>query len=187
MRSDPLPRTVGRVVLRRLALADLRRFQAYRHDPDVSRYQDWEPQPDHEAARFIEEMGQIDLFPRAAWFQLGIAFGSTDELVGDAGVCIRADDWAEIGFTMAREAQGRGLGTEAVRGLIEFVFEQTDVTEIVAMTDERNIPAARLLERVGMRNVEPVHATFRGEPCVEYVWRLSRAAALELERERSER
>jgi RimJ/RimL family protein N-acetyltransferase len=141
-------------------------------------YQGWKPQPDHEAARFIEAMSQADLFPRGAWVQLGIAIGSTNELVGDVGVCVSADArWAEVGFTIARAAQGGGLGTEAVRGLIQFIFEQTDVAEVVAVTDERNIPAGRLLERIGMRNIETLHTSFRGEPCVEHRWTISRAAA----------
>ena len=176
MQADPLPRVMGRVVLRRLALADLRRFQAYRHDPDVGRYQGWEPQPDHEATQFIEAMSRVDLFPRGAWFQLGIADASTNELIGDVGVCVDADARrAEVGFTIARAAQGRGLGTEAVRGLIQFIFEQTAVAEVVAVTDQRNIPAARLLERIGMRNMETLHTSFRGEPCIEHVWTISRA------------
>ncbi len=165
------------MVLRRLGLADLHRFQAYRNDPVVGRFQGWEPQPDTEATRFIEEMCQVDLFPPGTWFQLGIARGSTNELVGDVGVCIRADDRrAEIGFTVAREAQGRGVGTEAVRGLIDFIFEHTTVTEVVAVTDQRNIPAGRLLERVGMRTSETLRTVFRGEPCVEHMWTISRAA-----------
>ena len=174
----PLPCALGRVVLRRLELADLTRFQGYRHDPAVGRYQGWEPQPDDEAVRFIEEMSRVDPFPRGAWVQLGLAMGSTNELVGDVGVCIDADDRrAEIGFTLARDAQGAGLGTEAVRGLVQFIFGQTAVTEVVAVTDQRNLPAGRLLERVGMRKVETLRTVFRGEPCVEHVWAISRAAA----------
>ena len=127
--------------------------------------------------RFIEEMSQVDLFPRGAWFQLGIAIGSTNELIGDVGVCVAAGERkAEVGFTITREAQGLGFGTEAVRGLIAFIFEQTDVTAVIAVTDQRNIPARRLLERVGMRNMETLHTIFRGEPCVEHRWMISRAA-----------
>ena len=173
--TDPLPHATGRVVLRRLALADLPRFQAYRHDPRVGRYQGWEPQPDDEARRFIDEMSQVDLFPCGAWFQLAIAMRSSNEIVGDVGVCVTPDGRrAEVGFTIASEAQGAGLGTEAVRALIALIFEQTDVTEVVAVTDHRNIPAVRLVERVGMRNTESVHTLFRGEPCIERVWTIER-------------
>src|SRR6185503_10052385 len=54
--SDPLPWRSERVVVRRLRAADLERFQAYRHDPEVGRYQGWEPQADAEALAFLEEM-----------------------------------------------------------------------------------------------------------------------------------
>lgn len=174
----PLPRVFGRVVLRRLEVADLDRFQSYRHDPAVGRYQGWEPQPDREVVQFIEEMSRLDLFPRGAWIQLGLAMCASNELVGDVGICIDAEDRrAEIGFTLARDAQGAGLGAEAVRGLIQFIFEQAGVAEVVAVTDQRNVPAGRLLERVGMRKVESLPTLFRGESCVEQVWTISRTAA----------
>ena len=123
-------------------------------------------------------MSRLDPFPRGAWVQLGLAIAATNELVGDVGVCIDADaQRAEIGFTLARDAQGQGLGTEAVRGLIQVIFEQTSVGEVVAVTDERNLPAGGLLERVGMRKVESLRTVFRGESYVEHVWVISRAAA----------
>lgn len=118
MQADPLPRSIGRVVLRRLAPADLSRFQAYRHDPDVSRYQGWEPQPDHEATRFIQEMCQVDLFPRGAWFQLGIAVGSTNES-WDADHGDRAHDlpWGAMRRTRLDDPES-GPGTRA--GAVEW-------------------------------------------------------------------
>ena len=155
MPSDPLPRGTGRVVLRRLELADLARFQAYRRDPDVGEFQGWEPQSDHEAARFIEDMNDVDLFPRGAWVQLGIADQYTDDLIGDVGICVSADgEKAEIGFTVAPRAQGSGLGTEAVREAIGLIFEHTDVSRVVAVIDERNMRAHRLVLRAGFRKLE---------------------------------
>jgi RimJ/RimL family protein N-acetyltransferase len=175
MPLNPVPRRAGRVVLRRLEPADLRRFQAYRHDPEVGRYQGWEPQPDQDVTQFIEAMSEVELFPRGTWVQLGIARGSTNELIGDVGVCVDADGQsAEIGFSITRDAQGAGLGTEAVRGLIQIIFELTEVTTVVAMSDERNAPAGRLLLRVGMRTTESKPTVFRGEPCVEHVWKITR-------------
>ena len=133
MRSDPLPQGTGRVILRRLTPADLVRFQAYRHDADVGLYQGWEPVPDQAAIQFLEDMSEIQLFPLGAWIQLGIAEQQTNDLVGDVGVRVSENATeAEIGFTLAREAQGIGLGTEAVRGLIDLIFNQTDVGRIVA-------------------------------------------------------
>ena len=43
MQHDPLPRHGQRITLRRLSLADLEAFQAYRSDPIVGLYQSWTP------------------------------------------------------------------------------------------------------------------------------------------------
>jgi RimJ/RimL family protein N-acetyltransferase len=177
VRSDPLPQGAGRVILRRLTAADLVRFQAYRHDTEVGLYQGWEPVPDQVANQLLEDMSDIRLFPLGGWIQLGIADRQTNDLVGDVGVCVSADaKKAEIGFTLAREAQGSGLGTEAVRELIDLIFNQTDVARIVATADERNTRAHRLLIRTGFRKAGTTHRLFRGQPCVEHVWEISRPA-----------
>lgn len=175
--SDPLPVAYGRVSLRRLVLADLPAFQAYRHDAIVGRYQGWEPLSDRDAAQFITEMSGVALFPHGQWIQLGIADCRTDRLIGDLGVCVAKDGTsAEIGFTLASAAQGMGFGTEAVKAAIRLTFDRAPVAQIVAVTDARNLPAQRLLERVDMRRVDTVAAMFRGQPCVEYVYAITRGA-----------
>ena len=177
MPSDPLPRSAGRVLLRRLTAADLAPFQAYRHDPEVGLYQGWEPVQDQAAVQFLEDMSRIPLFPLGTWIQLAIADQQTNGLVGDVGVCVSADaSEAEIGFTLAREAQGLGFGTQVVQALIDLVFGHTEVGRIVAITDERNTRAHRLLMRTGFHRIETTQGVFRGEPCIEYVWEISRPA-----------
>lgn len=165
-------------MLRRLELADLSSFQAYRCDPNVGEFQGWDSQSDDEAARFIQDMSDVDLFPRGAWVQLGIADRSTDELIGDVGICVSADgEEAEIGFTVAPRAQGSGLGTEAVREVIGLIFDRTDVSRVVAVTDARNVRAHRLVLRAGFQKIKSLNTVFREEPCIEYVWAISRADA----------
>jgi RimJ/RimL family protein N-acetyltransferase len=74
-----------------------------------------------------------------------------------------------------RAAQGRGLGTAAARAAIELLFEHTPVQQIIAITDARNAPSMRLLDRVGMTRVATQTAVFRGEPCTEHRYSLTRA------------
>lgn len=178
-RADPLPRRSHRIVLRRLAPADLGRFQAYRRDPQVGLYQGWEPQPDAEAMRFIREMRDIALFPRARWVQLAIAHRPTDTLIGDVGICVSASgDIADIGFSLSAAAQGQGYGTEAVLQAIALVFDHSPVNQVMAVTDTRNTRSVRLLERVGMRRLETIAAVFRGAACTEHVYAIARADRL---------
>ena len=57
----------------------------------------------------------------------------------------------EIGFTLASEYQGKGYATEAVSGLLDYVFRGLCKHRVTAITDARNAAAARVLEKVGMR------------------------------------
>jgi RimJ/RimL family protein N-acetyltransferase len=174
-RPDPLPRGRNRIVLRRLTLADLDAFQAYRQDPRIGLYQAWEPQSDAEASRFITEMADVPLFSPGRWVQLGIADRRTDALIGDLGICVAATiETAEIGFTLSRAAQRVGYGTEAVLEAIGLIFDHAHVTQVVAVTDARNAPSLRLLERVGMRRLDTVAAVFRGDRCIEHIYAISR-------------
>lgn len=176
--GDPLPRRGGRVVLRRLALADLHAFQAYRHDPLVGRYQGWEPQSDEAASHFIAEMRAVPLFPVGTWVQLGIADAETDRLIGDVGVAVSLDgETAEVGISVATTAQGSGRAADALGAGIQLVFERTAVRRVVAVTDERNAAAIKLLNRVGMTLLESRPALFRGEPCVEYRFAINRPSS----------
>jgi aminoglycoside 6'-N-acetyltransferase len=171
-----LPRSCGRIVLRKLRVADLERFQAYRHDPDVGRFQGWSPQGDAVAREFLADMAHCEVLKNGAWTQLAIARDADDALLGDLGIRLSDDgSEAEIGISLARESQGQGFAGDAVRGAFALVFEQTRATHVVGVADARNVACLRLLERAGMRRVASVEAMFRGERCLEHTYRMDRA------------
>ncbi len=150
--SDPLPWRAERVVVRRLRAGDLERFQLYRHDPEVGRWQGWEPESDERSLVFLEEMA-VEPFGRVGeWIQLAIADAGDDVLLGDIGLHLREPDGseAELGITLAGDAQGRGLATEAAEAVVAGLRAHTGVRRLVGITDVRNTPSARLLERLGM-------------------------------------
>jgi RimJ/RimL family protein N-acetyltransferase len=171
--ADPLPFTAARVTVRRLRPDDLEPFQAYRHDPEVGRYQGWEPTPDAEARAFLEAMEQEPFGRPGEWLQVAIADSTDDRLLGDIGLYTMAAGEAEFGITLARAAQGRGLAEEAARALIAGLREHTALQRLIAITDTRNIASARLLRRLGMTLEAECSAEFRGEPCREWQFALT--------------
>ena len=177
MTADLLPRPAERIVLRRLCVADLADFQAYRQDPEVARYQGWEAVPDPKAVAFLAEMTTAALLQPGAWCQIGIAEKRNNRLIGDIGICLTADgDEAEVGFSLNRQAQGKGLAREAVREGIRLVFDHTGAKRVIGITDARNLPSITLLERLGMRKTQELQSLFRGEPCTEYVFAITHDA-----------
>ncbi|HEV7652195.1 MAG TPA: GNAT family N-acetyltransferase [Actinophytocola sp.] len=139
----------GRLLIRRFRLADVDVFTAYRSDPEVARYQSWDaPFPAADAQRLVAEFAVAD--ERAAgWFQYALELRTTRALIGDVAVN-RHGDRAELGFTLARAYQGQGYATEAVRCVLDRVFQE-GVRTVIAEFDPPNEASRRLLERVGFR------------------------------------
>lgn len=168
MNAPPLPELTPRLRLRRLRAGDLQAFQAYRGDPELGRYQGWQPMDDTAALAFLLDMAGCAFCAPGSWFQLGIARHEDDGLVGDIGIHLHADGRsAEIGFTLARAAQGQGLASEAVRAAVNLIWAHTAAERVVGITDTRNAASVRLLRRVGLRPFSTLAMVFRGEACEE--------------------
>jgi RimJ/RimL family protein N-acetyltransferase len=162
-------------VLRRLRPADLEAFLAYRSDPEVARYQGWSPMERAAASGFLEDMSGIDDFRPGEWIQLGIADAVTDHLCGDIGIhCDTSRECAEIGFSLAREFHGRGYASAAVSLALDLLDAESTIRSVRAVTDARNGPSIRLLERLGFAKSGVQFAEFKGEPCTEYVYERTR-------------
>lgn len=156
-----------RLKLTRLVAADAPALFAYRSDPEVCRYQGFEPGALADAQTFITDLADHAFDTPGTWFQFGIRLRETDELVGDFGIHFPADEphQVEIGFTVAPGHQGRGYATEAVRGVLDHVLGPLGKHRAFASVDPRNAPSLALLERVGMRREGHFHQSvwFKGE------------------------
>lgn len=138
------------VVLRRLSAADLGAFQSYRADPIVARYQGWKAMSDAQALAFLNAMSEASMPNIGGWCQIGIADADSNILIGDLGLHVAQDhSEAELGVTLSRAAQGQSRGFDAVRLAVSWVFSNTSVDKIVAITDQRNAGAQALLTRLG--------------------------------------
>ena len=164
--------------LRRLRCSDRRAFQAYRGDVELGRYQGWEPMTEQDAFDFLYSMSLVRGFTQGEWVQLGIVAEGSDWLIGDIGLYFSGGGrYGEVGYTLRRESQGRGLATAAVGAAIGLFFKETEAEWIQAVTDERNGASVRLLERLGFCHVATRSARFRGERCVELEYRLGRGGS----------
>lgn len=143
-----------RLRLRPFQTEDLSAFVAYRSAPEVARYQSWDPTFSiADAERFLDSQQQVVFGQQGVWVQLAAIDRGSGTLCGDCAVHI-ADDQpatAEVGVTFAPEHHGRGLASEALTAVIATLFDQHGLHRIYAETDERNLGAHRLLERLRFR------------------------------------
>ena len=148
--------TTDRLVVRRFEPDDATALHAYRNDPEVARWQGWStPWPFEIAEAFAVEHHVFPLFELGDWTQLALAPVSDPSLlIGDIGVRLEAaEPTAEIGFTLARSYWGLGYAGEAVRAVVDHIFELLGLARVVAFTHRDNEAAQRVLERADLRFV----------------------------------
>ena len=168
-----------RLTIRRFHADDVAAYAAYRSDPDVARYQDWEvPYPPEKARRFIESLEGAVPGATGIWFQFAVALNSTGLLIGDCGLrpTRREPSHAELGFTFAKAYQGKGYASEAVRRLLEYVYKSLALQRVFAITQIKNVAANRLLKRLGFewKGYFTEDSSDSGEAASEFIYELLR-------------
>jgi RimJ/RimL family protein N-acetyltransferase len=143
-----------RLRLRNFCETDLEPFLAYRNDPQVYRYQGWEtPYTRAKALQFLDEMRTVIPGMPGFWLQLALESKATGELLGDVAFHVLKSEPREayIGYSLARAHWGHGYAREAVRGLLDYLFNELGLHRVVADCDVDNVASIKLLERLGFR------------------------------------
>ena len=85
----------------------------------------------------------------------GIFEKDTGVFVGFCGVVRTPQQtFDEIIYALAPAYWGRGYATEAARGMLDYVFEQSDLTEIYATIHADNTASIRMMQKLGLTFVE---------------------------------
>jgi RimJ/RimL family protein N-acetyltransferase len=142
-----------RLVLRTLLPDDAETMFAYRSDPEIMRYQGWDPESLDDVRTFIADNALDEPFAPGWWRQFAITLRANGTLIGDCGVHVPEDkpEQAEFGITLATAFQRRGYASEALRALLRLVFVTLGKHRAFASVDPRNAPSIALFERAGFR------------------------------------
>jgi RimJ/RimL family protein N-acetyltransferase len=140
-----------RLILRRFRESDLEPFLVYLNDPQVALYQSWESYTEEGAREVIAK--QQDLVPgiHGQWFTFALELKETGELIGHVALKMLDDAQAEIGFTLSRSGQGKGLAFEAAARVLDYSFKKLKLHRVIAIADCENEKSVTLLSRLGLR------------------------------------
>ena len=142
-----------RLILRRLTPDDAEAmFAGWCNDPEVSRFLTWPPHGNVEVTRSILN-GWIEQYDDGAYFNWGIELKDSGRLVGNISVVkVREDiDSADIGYCMSREFWGRGIMPEALRAVMDYLFDEVGMNRVAASHDVNNPKSGRVMEKAGMK------------------------------------
>jgi RimJ/RimL family protein N-acetyltransferase len=157
-----------RLMLRPFEATDWQDAFAYASDPEITQYTDWNTPTQEQAQAFVQAQRQAALNRESDYLPLALKHKLDQKVIGDVGIKIlsRHDQQGEVGWTLHKHYQNRGLATEAVTALLTYGFETFHLHRIIATCDERNVASIRLMERVGMRR----EAHFKHVRIVKGAW-----------------
>ena len=141
-----------RLVIRLAEPEDAERIFSYRSDFIENKYQGWFPDSVEEVRDYISSMPKVLDIPDRC-FQFAIFLTCDKSLIGDMGIIFTNHDnmQAEIGCTLNKDYQGQGYATEALNGMVRFLFGTLNKHRIIASVDPRNTASIRLIERLEFR------------------------------------
>jgi RimJ/RimL family protein N-acetyltransferase len=162
MRTDPGFRELRtqRLLLRRSEPRDAEAISTYRSDPQVHQHQGWtRTDPDHVREEIEEMLRRTPGEP--GWVQFTLETLAEPRLVGDVGLCPRADEpgVVMVGYTIAPEEQRNGYASEAMEALVRYALDVLEADTVRAYADAENIASVRVADKVGLVVVERFEAT----------------------------
>lgn len=105
---------------------------------------------------------------------------SSGEALGDIGLQISTQNpqEADVGYSIAPCAQGKGYASEALTALRDYAFSQTAVTALNAWVLAENQGSVRVLEKLGFKRVQVLEKAFtlNGVAHDDWVYRLVKEA-----------
>lgn len=146
--------TTSKLVLRDFTQADISHYVAQCQDPKYQRFyndEDCSVKKSTELAQLF--IAQATECPRAQ-FHLAICCKDSKQYLGIAALRLEPNQQASIGCGLKRCNQGKGVSEEAMAALVDFGFNQLNVSRIYAETLSRNKAAIKLCTNLGFSIAE---------------------------------
>ena len=142
-----------RLILRRFELSDAQAMiDNWASDDEVTKYLTWPSYTD--VAAVEQKLEQwVSRYTDADRYHWAIILKENGpQPIGSIGACHWHEngDTPEIGYCMGRRWWHRGIMTEALGAVLDFLFERVGVEQIVALHDTNNPHSGGVMRKCGM-------------------------------------
>lgn len=141
-----------RLLLRDITIDDRQAIFDYRSDAETNKFQSWIPETLEDVESFIQR--NIKEFNQPeSWYQVLITDKQTKTVIGDIGIHFFGNEnlQVELGITLSKNFHGQGYASEALKGIIDFLFNDLKKHRIMTSVDPDNVDSIQLMERIGFR------------------------------------
>ena len=141
-----------RLILRKAVLADAEpMFRNWANDAEVTKYLTWSPHENVDATRAILA-SWAEEYKNDDYYQWMIVLKEIDQPIGSllASTVGRAQS-AHIGYCIGKTWWHQGLMSEALRAVINYLFDEVGYHRIESMHDPNNPHSGAVMRKCGMQ------------------------------------
>ena len=142
----------SRLILRRAVREDAEpMFRNWASDPDVTKYLTWPTYEKVETAYQILDLWASE-YEKPNYYQWMIVLKELGEPIGSISVVRQNDrvEEAEIGYCIGSRWWHRGIMTEALNAVIEYLFTEVGMNRVAARHDPNNPHSGGVMRKCGM-------------------------------------
>jgi len=143
-----------RLILRRYVSDDApAMFKNWASDPEVTKFLMWKTHSDKEESQKIMDEW-VKQYSNEKYYHWGIVLKENgDEPIGDIAVVRMEDEVSSvhIGYCLGKNWWHQGIMSEALKAVMDFLFDVVEVNRIESRHDPRNPNSGKVMQKCGMK------------------------------------
>lgn len=143
-----------RLILRRYVIEDAdAMYKNWASDSEVTKFLTWQPHPSVEVSRGIIE-NWLKEYSDEKYYQWAIVLKDNgNEPIGDISVVQMNEDisMVHIGYCLGRAWWRRGIMSEALKAVMDFMFDTVEVNRVESRHDPMNPNSGKVMQKCGMK------------------------------------
>lgn len=143
-----------RLILRRYKIEDAdAMYKNWASDSEVTKFLTWQPHPSVDVSRSIIE-DWLKEYSDEKYYQWAIVLKDNgNEPIGDISVVHMNEDisMVHIGYCLGRAWWRRGIMSEALKAVMDFMFDTVEVNRVESRHDPRNPNSGKVMQKCGMK------------------------------------
>ena len=147
-----------RLRLRRFRIEDAKdMYENWASDPEVTKYLTW---PVHGNVEITKKLltDWVSRYEDGGYFNWAMELKENGSVIGNISVVKLNENTeaADMGYCMGKAYWGRGLMPEALKAVMDYLFDEAGLNRIAACHDVNNPRSGRVMDKTGMTQ-EGIH------------------------------
>lgn len=142
-----------RLILRRFQIEDAKdMYENWASDPEVTRFLTWPVHSNVEITKMLLT-DWVSRYEDGGYFNWAMELKEIGSVIGNISVVKLNENTeaADMGYCMSKAYWGQGLMPEALKAVMDYLFDEAGLNRIAACHDVNNPKSGRVMDKAGMK------------------------------------